>query len=82
MKKKIIRKSKKADQAKVECFFCKEEKNPYFLEEGVLLRFVTERGKIQARARSGLCTKHQRKLTREIKRARYLALLPYVVRPE
>jgi len=80
--KKTTRTRKKRQEAKIECFFCKEEKNPYFLEEGVLLRFVTERGKIQARARSGLCTKHQRKLTREVKRARYLALLPYVVKPE
>ena len=80
--KKTTGPRKRRQEAKAECFFCKEEKNPYFLEEGMLLRFVTERGKIQARARSGLCTKHQRKLTREVKRARYLALLPYVVRPE
>lgn len=73
---------KRRQEAKVDCFFCKEEKSPSFLEEGVLSRFTTERGKIQARSRSGLCSKHQRKLTREVKRARYLALLPYIVRPE
>jgi small subunit ribosomal protein S18 len=66
----------------VECFFCNEKKEPSFLEFEILEKFVSERGKIMARVRSGLCSKHQRKLTNEVKRARYLALLPFVVRPE
>lgn len=64
------------------CFFCKEKKTPDFLEYEILLRFVSERGKILARARTGLCAKHQRKLTREVKRARFLALLPFTVQPD
>ncbi|OGH16995.1 MAG: 30S ribosomal protein S18 [Candidatus Levybacteria bacterium RIFCSPHIGHO2_02_FULL_40_18] len=79
---KSTRKPRRLQETKVDCFFCKEEKTPSFLEEVVLSRFITERGKIVARSRSGLCAKHQRKLTQEINRARYLALLPYVVRPE
>jgi small subunit ribosomal protein S18 len=40
--------------------------------------FITERGKIIPRRISGTCAKHQRALTREIKRARTIALLPFV----
>lgn len=65
-----------------ECFFCKEKSTPDFLKEEMLTKFTSERGKILARSRTGLCSSHQRKLTEEVKRARYLALLPFVVKPE
>lgn len=42
-----------------------------------LRRFMTERGKIRPRRQTGLTSKHQRQLARQIKRARALALLPY-----
>ena len=42
-----------------------------------LRRFITDRGKIRPRRQTGLTSKHQRQLAREIKRARFLALLPY-----
>jgi len=42
-----------------------------------LKKYVTERGKILPRRISGNCAKHQRLLTTAIKRARYIALLPY-----
>ena len=73
---------KRRDEPVGECFFCKEKKVPDFLEYEILARFTSERGKIIARSRSGTCAKHQRKLTGEVKRARYLGLIPYVVRPE
>lgn len=60
------------------CSFCEEKKEPLFSETEVLRRFVTERGKIVARARSGVCAKHQRRVTIAIKHARHLALLPFV----
>ena len=41
-------------------------------------RYVTERGKIVPRRISGNCAKHQRQLTTAIKRARIIALLPFV----
>lgn len=65
-----------------ECFFCKEEKNPDFLEYELLSKFTSDRGKILSRSRTGVCAKHQRKLTTEIKRARHLAFLPFIVKPE
>lgn len=60
------------------CFFCAEETLPRFDDSGTLERFLTDRGKIVARSRSGVCAKHQRRLAREVKRARFLALLPFV----
>jgi small subunit ribosomal protein S18 len=44
----------------------------------VLRRFVSDRGKIRARRVTGLCPQHQREAARSIKRAREMALLPYV----
>lgn len=64
------------------CLFCKEGKEPGYKDFEILYRFITDRGRIIARERSGVCAKHQRRLARAIKQARYLALLPYVVRPE
>lgn len=43
-----------------------------------LRRYISERAKILPRRVTGVCASHQRELTRAIKRARYLALLPYV----
>ncbi len=44
-----------------------------------LKNFITERGKIIPRRISGSCARHQRQLTHAVKRARTVALLPYVV---
>jgi small subunit ribosomal protein S18 len=43
-----------------------------------LRRYISDRGKIEPRRRTGTCAKHQRALAVAIKRARHLALLPYV----
>ena len=60
------------------CFFC-SEKNDVLDYKDVrrLKRFVTEQGNILPRRITGTCSQHQRMLTRAIKRARNLALLPY-----
>lgn len=60
------------------CLFCKEKINPNFQEVDTLKKFTTERGKILSRARTGVCAGHQRALAASIKRARILALLPFV----
>lgn len=72
----------KRNKIKSICFFCKEKKEPDFLEHEILRNFITERGKIPGRSKTGLCSKHQRRLTTEVKRARYIALVPFVVKPE
>jgi small subunit ribosomal protein S18 len=61
------------------CMFCQDKnagadyKRPEILE-----RFITDRGKILPRRVTGTCSKHQRFVAREIKRARAIALLPFV----
>jgi small subunit ribosomal protein S18 len=61
------------------CKFC-VEKIDYvsYKDVKVLTPFIPERGKIQPRRISGTCAKHQRALQTAIKRARTLALIPYV----
>lgn len=49
-----------------------------YKDEKLLSRFLTERGKILPRRLSGVTARHQRQLAVAIKRARYLALLPYI----
>ncbi len=49
-----------------------------YKDERLLSRFTTERGKILPARLSGMCARHQRQLSGAIKRARFLALLPYI----
>ncbi|MFZ5366250.1 MAG: 30S ribosomal protein S18 [Patescibacteria group bacterium] len=65
-------------QKRGECYFCQGGVLPDWKNPEILLKFVSERGKILAKLRSGVCAKHQRRLARAIKRARYLALLPFI----
>lgn len=51
-----------------------------YKDEKLLQRFLTERGKILPARLSGITARHQRQIRTAIKRARYLALLPYVKR--
>lgn len=51
-----------------------------YKDEKMLQRFLTERGKILPSRLSGITARHQRQLSTAIKRARYLALLPYIKR--
>ena len=61
------------------CRFCADTSLLINYKDPKSLRyFITERGKIIPRRLSGCCAKHQRTLTHEIKRARTIALLPYV----
>ena len=61
------------------CRFCSEKTDFIDYKDMIgLKKFVTERGKIIPRRISGNCAKHQRRLTVALKRARYIALLPYI----
>jgi small subunit ribosomal protein S18 len=61
------------------CRFCVDAKLAIdYKDANTLKQFVTERGKIIPRRISGNCARHQRRLTRAIKQARLLALMPYV----
>jgi small subunit ribosomal protein S18 len=60
------------------CFFCKEKVEPSFKEVANLSRFVSDRGRILGKDKTGMCAGHQRTIASEVKRARHLALLPFV----
>ncbi len=51
-----------------------------YKDDRTLSRFITEQGKILARRMTGICARHQRQLGTAVKRARYLALVPYTKR--
>lgn len=74
MKRRTIRRRKKV------CVFCADENNLIdYKDVNKLKKYVSERGKILPRRITGNCAKHQRALTVAIKRARHIALVPYVV---
>ncbi len=61
------------------CSFCASKVEIIDYKDTEKLRgYVSDRGKIAPRRRTGTCAKHQRILARAIKRARHLALVPYV----
>ena len=62
------------------CRFC--ENRIYYIDykdDRLLHRFITEEGKIIPRRISGTCAQHQRQLVVAIKRARHMAIIPYVM---
>jgi small subunit ribosomal protein S18 len=59
------------------CYFCEKKMEPDYRQDEILIRFLTKRGKIRPRTRSGLCARHQRTIAKEIKRGRNLGTLPY-----
>ena len=61
------------------CTFCAEKVESIdFMDATRLRKFISERGKILPKRMTGTCAKHQRELTTAIKRARQIALLPYI----
>ena len=71
------KKPRVVEQAK--CRFCREKIGEVdYKDIPGLLRLTTQQGKMFSRKRSGNCAKHQRSSIKAIKRARFLALLPYV----
>ena len=62
------------------CAFCVDKiRQVDYKDVSRLRKFLTERAKILPRRITGNCARHQRQLTRAIKRARQMALLPYTV---
>jgi small subunit ribosomal protein S18 len=60
------------------CPFCKAGTSPDYKEAESLSKYMNDRAKVQGKDRTGLCAKHQRRMSLAIKRARHLALLPYI----
>jgi small subunit ribosomal protein S18 len=65
-------------RAKKVCWFEQNNVEPDYKDVRIISRYITERGKIVPRRLSGVTSKNQRKLAIAIKRARHLALLPFV----
>ena len=72
VQKKKIRKSNKP------CEYCVNKTQPDYKNVDGLKVGLSNKMRVVARVYSGLCLKHQRKLTREIKRARHMGLIPFV----
>lgn len=82
-KKRQKKQSKGFITRKKVCRFCisearHEPRHIDYKEIKMLEAFVTERGKIVSTRYSGNCARHQRKVAEEIKKARFLSLLPYI----
>ena len=62
-----------------QCFFCANNlKDVDYKDAGFLRRFINSYGKILPSQRTGTCSKHQRKLALAVKRARVMAILPFL----
>lgn len=62
------------------CPFCENKVEIDYKDTGTLNKFISERGKMIGKNRTGVCSTHQRALTIAIKLARHVALLPFVER--
>ena len=60
------------------CVFCGKDNTIDYTDVNKLKRYVSERGKILPRRVTGNCAKHQRAITVAVKRARHMAIMPYV----
>jgi len=59
------------------CNFCTSRTEPDYKEAARFAPYISERGKIYPKLRTGVCAKHQRRLTKAIKRARHLGLIAF-----
>ena len=74
-------KTKNLNQKEKYCHFCVNNvKYIDYKDQQLLRRFISSYSKIVPRKRSGVCVKHQRKLATAIKRARIMAILPFVTK--
>ena len=76
-KKKFKKQIQKERPISTKCLFCETKTVTSYKEYATLSKFVSDRGRIYARERTGVCSKHQRRMASEIQRARFLALLPF-----
>jgi small subunit ribosomal protein S18 len=73
------RKKKARFHEQAKCRFCREKiPEVDYKDLGSLTKLTTQQGKMFSRKRSGNCARHQRSFKRAIKRARFLALIPYI----
>ena len=73
----MVRKTRKVKSKNKTCYFSEAGKKPDYKDVLVLKRFLTDRQKIIHQNYSGLTATNQRKLSTEMKKARFMALIPY-----
>lgn len=76
----MLRQPPRISRFKKNCVFCKKDFGIDYKNIELLSRYLSSKGKIISRRISGNCARHQRRVAQEIKRARFLSLLPYVGR--
>lgn len=77
-KNKKTKRRRKIEPDNAVCPFCtSDDEFPTYKEYKKLSTYITDRARIVGSERSGICSKHQRQLTIQLKRARHLGLLPY-----
>lgn len=75
-----MRKQKNPFAPEKQCYFCRMNiQHVDYKDVNTLRRYMSSFGKIVSRKRSGVCSSHQRMLANGIKRARFMALVPYSV---
>jgi small subunit ribosomal protein S18 len=63
---------------KKSCWFCENKSDPDYKADKSLYRYISDRGKILPQRYTGTCTLHQRRVAVAVKRARHLAMIPFV----
>lgn len=69
---------KKIRRSTAPCAFCVKGSEPDYKAIEELSQYISGRSRIVSRMTTGICQKHQKRMSRAIKRARYLALMPYI----
>lgn len=79
-KKKDFKKRRRFVEVAVpkNCPFCKGKMEPDYKDSAALSSYMNDRAKVLGKSRTGICAKHQRRVSINIKRARHLALLPFI----
>lgn len=67
----------KKKKNQTECYFTKTGTAPNYKDILILRRFVSDRGKILPQDETGLTAKNQRRMSQELKKARFMALIPF-----
>jgi len=74
-----MKKQDTTTKEKKQCYYCVNGiREVDYKDAQTVRRFISSYAKIAPQRRSGLCVKHQRKVAQAIKRARFMALLPYM----
>jgi small subunit ribosomal protein S18 len=80
MKAKPGKRKRKRFHEQAKCRFCRDKvKDIDYKDVPLLTKLTTQQGKLFSRKRSGNCAAHQQGCKRAIKRARFLALMPYII---